>query len=208
MTEMTHTSDVLRETARDAKSEVKDLAHQASQQAKQVAEQRKGTVAESISGVARALQSTATSLESEQQDLFARAAYDAASKLQNFSASIRDKDIDGIRRDAENLARTRPALFIGGCVAIGFALSRFLKASASRRAASPASGSSASDVDSPQAYTSAHDFDTMNAADPAIGLGSETSFNEPAREPVTSEWSAERIEATNVSVSSDQEWKP
>src|SRR5687767_8226403 len=62
MTEMTHTSDVLRETARDAKSEVKDLAQQASQQAKQAAEQRKGTVAESISGVARALQSTATSL--------------------------------------------------------------------------------------------------------------------------------------------------
>src|SRR5687767_6623763 len=128
MTEMTHTSDVLRETARDAKSEVKDLAQQASQQAKQAAEQRKGTVAESISGVARALQSTATSLESEQQDFFARAAYDAATKLQGFSASIRDKDLAGIRRDAENLARTRPALFIGGCVAVGFALSRFLKA--------------------------------------------------------------------------------
>jgi hypothetical protein len=203
MTEMTHTSDALRETARDAKSEVKDLAHQASQQAKQVAEQRKGTVADSISGVARALQSTATSLESEQQDLFARAAYDAATRLQGFAASVRDKDLDGVRRDAENLARTRPALFIGGCVALGFALSRFLKASASRPA--PTS----SDEESPQALTSsAGDFDTMNSADPAVGLASETSFNEPAREPVTSEWSADRIEATNVAVSSDQEWKP
>lgn len=196
MTEMTHTSDVLRETARDAQSEVRELAHQASEQAKHVAEQRKGTVAESISGVARALQSTATSLENEQQDMFARAAYDAATKLQGFSTSLRDKDLDGIRRDAETLARTRPALFIGGCVAVGFALSRFLKASASR---TPSTEPSAS---------SAHDFDTMNAADPAIGLGSETSFNEPVHEPVTSEWSADRIEASNIAVSSDQEWKP
>jgi hypothetical protein len=209
MTEMTHTSDVLRETARGARSEVKDLAQQASQQAKQqaqhFAEERKGTVAESISGVARALQSTATSLEGEQQDMFARAAYDAASKLQSFSASLRDKDLDGIRRDTEELARTRPALFIGGCVAIGFALSRFFKASASRPGSSPGSSPEApvSTVGS-----SAHDFDTMNAADPAIGLGSETSFNEPAREPVSSEWSADRIEGSNVAVSSDQEWKP
>jgi hypothetical protein len=204
MTEMTHTSDVLRSTARDAKSEVKDLAHQASEQAKHVAEQRKGTVAESISGVARALQSTATNLESEQQDLFARAAYDAATRLQGFSTSLRDKDLDGIRRDAESLARTRPALFIGGCVAIGFALSRFLKASASR----PPTNEASARVDDDIANTSDPMLDTMNAADPAIGLGSDASFHEPAREPVTSEWSADRIEATNVAVSSDQEWKP
>lgn len=194
MTEMTHTADVLRETARSAKGEVKDLAHEATQQAKQAAEARKANVAESISGVARALQSTATNLEGEQQDAFARLAYDASSRLQSLSSSLRDKDVDGLRRDAESFARARPALFIGGCVALGFALSRFLKASASRAPAG--------------SMSSAHDFDTMNAADPAVGLASETTFNEPAREPVTSEWTADRIESSNVAMSSDQEWKP
>lgn len=199
MTEMTHTADVLRETARSAKGEVKDLA----QQAKQVAEVQKSSVAESISGVARALQSTATSLEGEQQDAFARVAYDASSRLQSFSSKLRDKDIDGLRHDAESLARAKPALFIGGCVAIGFALSRFLKASATRT-----QSLDDAEADPFSATSRARDFDTMNSADPAVGLASETTFNEPVREPVTSEWSADRIDSSNVALSSDQEWKP
>jgi hypothetical protein len=179
---------------------VQQLAQQASEQARQAAERQKGSLAESVVSVARALESTASQLENERQDAFARVAHDAANRLHGLSSSLRDKDVDRLRIDAEDFARARPALFLGGCVALGFALSRFLKASSSRPEASEASeegeqGEAAQDA--------------MNAADPAVGVHSEIAFDEPAREPVTSEWSAERIESTMTAVSAgDPEYKP
>lgn len=201
--DQTQSGDALRTTAREAKTEVKDLAHQAkeqaSAQAQQLIEQRKGSVIDSLTGVARALQSTASQLENEQQGGIARYASDAASRLEGFSESLKNKDLDAVRRDAESFARERPALFLGGCVAIGFALSRFLKASASRSGAAPAP-------------VEVGDFDAVNAADPGIGVSSEMSFDEPRREPVTSEWTADRneqsIQESATGLRNDEEWKP
>jgi hypothetical protein len=135
----TATGAVLKQSAGDAKAEVKDLAHQAQiqardlaqqaqSQAKQLVETRKSAVADTLTGVARALDSTAQSLESEQQSNLSSYARSVSSSIERFSSGIRDKDLVGIKNDAERFARAQPALFIGGCVALGFALSRFLKA--------------------------------------------------------------------------------
>lgn len=128
------------------KAEARDVAHTASREARGLVEQQKGAVAASLSTVARALRSTASQLESDDEKSYAGYASSVASSIDRFSSSIRDRDFDSLRRDADNFARTRPALFLGGCVALGFAISRFLKASGSRGTESfSSSGSGESD---------------------------------------------------------------
>ena len=59
----------------------------------------------------------------------ARIAESAADNLQRFSDSLRERDLDGLLRDAESFARRQPALFIGAAALVGFLAVRFLKAS-------------------------------------------------------------------------------
>lgn len=121
-----------RSTSESLSSEARGLAAEASREARGMVEQQvkqqQGAVADSLSSVARALESTARQLESEDQTGVAGYASSIASSIDRFSSSIRDRDLDSLRRDAEGFAKARPALFLGGCVALGFALSRFLKA--------------------------------------------------------------------------------
>ena len=59
----------------------------------------------------------------------ARIAESAADNLQRFSDSLRERDLDGLLRDAESFARRQPAVFIGAAALVGFLAVRFLKAS-------------------------------------------------------------------------------
>ena len=59
----------------------------------------------------------------------ARIAESAADNLQRFSDSLRNRDLDGLLRDAESFAKRQPALFIGAAALVGFLAVRFLKAS-------------------------------------------------------------------------------
>jgi hypothetical protein len=67
----------------------------------------------------------------------ARIAESAADNLQRFSDSLRDRDLDGLLRDAESFARRQPALFIGAAALVGFLAVRFLKASDSVESRGP-----------------------------------------------------------------------
>ena len=52
-----------------------------------------------------------------------------ADRLEGFSRSLADRDLSGVLHEAERYARREPALFLGGALAAGFLLARFLKAS-------------------------------------------------------------------------------
>jgi hypothetical protein len=54
-----------------------------------------------------------------------------ASGLGSFADQVRDKSAEDLLHKGAQLARDNPALFLAGSVAIGFGLSRFLRASAS-----------------------------------------------------------------------------
>src|SRR3546814_8495932 len=57
----------------------------------------------------------------------------AARGREGFAQTLREKDLDGLVEDVGDFARRQPALFLGGAVALGFAMSRFLKTSGNRR---------------------------------------------------------------------------
>jgi hypothetical protein len=64
-----------------------------------------------------------------QQAPMSRMIESAADGLERFSGSLREKDLDGLVRDAESFARRQPLVFFGAAIAAGFLAMRFMKAS-------------------------------------------------------------------------------
>ena len=59
---------------------------------------------------------------------------DAAGGVRRVSSAVREKSVDDIVEMGLDFARSRPGTFLAGSVLVGFALARFLKSSADRRA--------------------------------------------------------------------------
>lgn len=77
-----------------------------------------------------AMGSLAGSLEDSGQETLGRAVGAVSHRLQEFAAYLEGRSLDALVRDAQRLAQRNPALVVAGGLALGFALSRFLKASA------------------------------------------------------------------------------
>lgn len=87
------------------------------------------TAAESLDKLAGSAKAAATQLEGDDVGQVSRYVSELADSMTRFSASLRDKSGDEILGDVARLARENPALFVTGSVAIGFALTRFARAS-------------------------------------------------------------------------------
>jgi ElaB/YqjD/DUF883 family membrane-anchored ribosome-binding protein len=91
---------------------------------------QKDKATEGLGTVASAVRESTQNLRSQQHDVAARYVEQAADQIERFSARLREKDITELLSDAQQLARRRPALFIGAAFAIGLMGARFLKSSA------------------------------------------------------------------------------
>jgi hypothetical protein len=84
-----------------------------------------------MQGFARAITTAAGELEG-QSPMVARYVRDVGKQVEVLSQNLRGRSITDLMGAASDLARAQPVVFIAGAVAAGFALSRFLKSSASR----------------------------------------------------------------------------
>jgi hypothetical protein len=113
---------------------LKDKATQAAKQikarGKDQLEAGKKTAAAGIEQVAGALDQATESLERSEQQSLAGYAQELAASARNFANNLRDRSVDDLIGETQTLARRNPTLFFFGSVAVGIALSRFLKASA------------------------------------------------------------------------------
>lgn len=113
-----------------------ELTDKAKGQARTMIDKQRDRSSSMLGSVASALRQTAQQLQSQEQGSIARYADSAAAKVDQLSGYLRDKDADQLISEAERMVRRRPAVFLGGAFALGFALSRFLKSSG-MRAGSP-----------------------------------------------------------------------
>lgn len=115
------TAEMLRagkdEAVDQTKAMVRDLADSQRQRA-----------ADSIGGMAQALHRSAGDLETENQ-MMARYTHLAADQLDQVSSYLRQSNLGDILTGTENFARRQPYWFLGGAVAAGFLVARFLKSS-------------------------------------------------------------------------------
>jgi hypothetical protein len=72
----------------------------------------------------------ADALASSGHETLSQAAAALSDQARKFSTYLEDRRLEDLIGDARRLAQRNPALFVAGGVVLGFALSRFLKASA------------------------------------------------------------------------------
>jgi hypothetical protein len=92
---------------------------------------QKDKATQGLGTVASAVRESTQNLRSQQHDVAARYVEQAADQIDRLSARLREKDVAELLNDAQQLARRRPAIFIGAAFAIGLLGARFLKSSAS-----------------------------------------------------------------------------
>lgn len=92
---------------------------------------QKDKVAGGIVSFSEALQTASQRLREQNQENLAEYTDKAAVRVQDFSGYLRNSDPEQIISEAEDFIRRRPGWMIGGALAAGFLVARFLKSSRS-----------------------------------------------------------------------------
>src|SRR4051812_21642941 len=120
-----------------AKEQAAEKAQATAQQAKRgvrdQVDQRSTQAGEQVSSVAGDARSIAEELRNQGKDQPAKLAEQAAQRAESLGDYLQRVDGDTILRDVEDFGRRQPWAVIAGGLALGFAASRFLKASSERR---------------------------------------------------------------------------
>jgi len=114
--------DKVREDATSAKETVTD-------EAKKQAESGVEQTAEQVEGLSAAVDQVASSLSDNDVEGLAAYARQTSEKLSTFAGHLQGRSVDELASDAKKIAHENPTAFLLGSVALGFGLSRFLKAS-------------------------------------------------------------------------------
>ncbi len=121
--EHTQQGDSLSQTGRGILDKVRETA------TGQLASQ-KDRATDGLGSVAQFVRQSTQQLRDQKQDAIAGYVEQAADQIDQFSRSLRNKDVSELIDDAQQLARKQPALFIGGAFVLGLIGARFLKSSA------------------------------------------------------------------------------
>lgn len=120
------------EAGQQAKRHATDMAQQAGQAMRQHGSQlidnQKQRLVEQISGARDATQAAVTKLRGEHDDNIATYVESVATYLDRAQQYLNDRDGSALLRDAQDLARRKPAWFLGGMFVAGVAIARFAKA--------------------------------------------------------------------------------
>jgi hypothetical protein len=131
------TTDQVKDQVRDKAQVAQDKARGALGQARgrlsDQVDQRSTQAGERIAGTASDVRSIADELRSQGKDAPANLADQLAGQADRVGDYLKGASGDRILRDVEDFARRQPMLVAASALALGFAASRFLKASSSRR---------------------------------------------------------------------------
>jgi hypothetical protein len=128
-------------TTEQAKEKAQEGAEQAKRSVRDQVDQRSTEAGERVGSTAQDIRSVSEELRKQGKDQPAKLAEQAAERAESLGDYLKRTDGDTILRDLEDFGRQRPWAVIAGGVALGFAASRFLKASSSRRYESSSSSS-------------------------------------------------------------------
>jgi hypothetical protein len=125
--------DQVRQSAEQAKERTRSAAGQARGRFSDQVDQRSTDAGERLASQAADVRSVADELRRQGKDAPARMVEQVAGQAERFGDYLKGASGDRILRDVEDFARRQPWAVAAGGLALGFAASRFLKASSSRR---------------------------------------------------------------------------
>lgn len=114
------------------KTDAAEVVKKAQSAGKQKLETGKTTAAEGADKIAGVIEQASEQLKENDLGTLAHYANQIGSSIKSFSDQLRNRNVDDLLRDAQKIARRNPTVFFLGSIAVGFAVSRFLKASADR----------------------------------------------------------------------------
>jgi ElaB/YqjD/DUF883 family membrane-anchored ribosome-binding protein len=123
----------MQDKADTAQDKLKEGAQQAQSRAREQIDQRSTQAGEQVSATAQALRQTSSQLREQGQDAQAKAADRVAHHADRVGSYLTESNADRILEDVEDFGRRQPMAVIGIGIALGFAASRFLKASSRKR---------------------------------------------------------------------------
>lgn len=115
-------ADRIRQAGQDAASDV-------TAQARAQLDRGRSTAADTVASTSEVLDHTADDLRAHGQETLAQATTALAGQLSTLARRLEQSSVEELTRDARELARRNPGLFVAGGVAIGLALGRFFRAS-------------------------------------------------------------------------------
>jgi hypothetical protein len=125
--------DQVREGAQVAQDKARGALGQARGRLSDQVDQRSTQAGERVAGTAADVRSIAEELRNQGKDAPANLAEQVAGQADRVGDYLKGASGDRILRDVEDFARRQPWLVAAGALALGFAASRFLKASSGRR---------------------------------------------------------------------------
>jgi hypothetical protein len=125
--------DQVREKAQVAQDKTRGALGQARGRLSDQVDQRSTEAGERIAGTASDVRSIADELRGQGKETPANLAEQVAGQADRVGDYLKGASGDRILRDVEDFARRQPMLVAAAGLALGFAASRFLKASSSRR---------------------------------------------------------------------------
>jgi hypothetical protein len=173
--------DQVRDKAQVAQDKARGVVGQARGRLSGQVDQRSTQAGERIAGTASDVRSIAAELRNQGKDTPASLAEQVADQADRVGDYLKEASGDRILRDVEDVARRQPMLVAAAGLALGFAASRFLKASSSRRYQSAYQGSGDGYG---QASTSPYDTRTYDTAT-AYGTGARYETEVPPYGPST-----------------------
>ena len=179
---MTSTQEQAQEAAAQAKDKAGDAAQQARGRARDQVDQRSTQAGERVSAQASDVRSVASALRDQGQDQPAKLADQAADRAERLGGYLQDADADRLLADIEDLGRRQPMALVFGGLALGFAASRFVKASSQERYAASQGGTSAGPAGRPSLSPPAY-----RTADPVAPLGTLGGTDTPFPDPVVAD---------------------
>jgi hypothetical protein len=111
-----------------ASAKAADLKGQASDKAREYADEGKARASAGLDSVARMISDSASTIDDKLGAAYGDYARKAGDAVADFSASLRDKDVEELLDDARDLVRRSPAIAIGAAAAAGFVIARIVKA--------------------------------------------------------------------------------
>src|SRR3954451_18203573 len=117
--------------------QAKEKAQEGAQKAKRTfrdqVDERSTQAGERVGSTSADIRSVGTELRNQGKDQPAKLAEQAAQRMESLGDYLQRSDGDTILRDVEDFGRRQPWAVMAGGVMLGFAASRFLKASSTRR---------------------------------------------------------------------------
>jgi len=125
--------DQVRDKAQMAQDKAGATVGQARGRLREQIDQRSNQAGEEIRSTAHQVRSLAEQLRAQGKDMPARMVEQAADRSESFGDYLLNADGERLLSDVESFARRQPLAVAAGGLALGFAASRLLKASSSRR---------------------------------------------------------------------------